>query len=76
MRNEQRAPSSGGPFAESTVDPAEIRKFERMAAEWWDPDGKFRPLHRLNPVRLGYIRDDRRRAFRPRREGRKTASPD
>jgi 2-polyprenyl-6-hydroxyphenyl methylase/3-demethylubiquinone-9 3-methyltransferase len=28
-----------------------------MAAEWWDPDGKFRPLHRLNPVRLAYIRD-------------------
>ncbi len=41
----------------TTVDPAEIRKFEKMAAEWWDPDGKFRPLHRFNPVRLGYIRD-------------------
>ena len=43
--------------SKTTVDPAEIRKFERMAAEWWDPDGKFRPLHRFNPVRLGYIRD-------------------
>ena len=41
----------------TTVDPTEIRKFERMAAEWWDPDGKFRPLHRFNPVRLGYIRE-------------------
>jgi len=40
----------------STVDPAEIRKFERMAAEWWDARGKFRPLHKFNPVRLGYIR--------------------
>jgi 2-polyprenyl-6-hydroxyphenyl methylase/3-demethylubiquinone-9 3-methyltransferase len=40
-----------------TVDPTEIRKFERMAAEWWDPDGKFKPLHKFNPVRLGYIRD-------------------
>lgn len=40
-----------------TVDPAEIAKFERMAAEWWNPDGKFRPLHRFNPVRLGYVRD-------------------
>ena len=57
MRNEQRATVLRGPLAESTVDPAEIRKFERMATEWWDPDGKFSPLHRLNPVRLGYIRE-------------------
>ncbi len=41
----------------ATVDPAEIRKFERMAAEWWAPDGKFRPLHKLNPARLAYVRD-------------------
>ena len=41
----------------ATVDPAEIAKFERMAAEWWDADGKFRPLHRFNPVRIGYVRD-------------------
>ncbi|MEV8467982.1 bifunctional 2-polyprenyl-6-hydroxyphenol methylase/3-demethylubiquinol 3-O-methyltransferase UbiG [Fluviibacterium sp. DFM31] len=39
----------------STVDPAEIAKFEAMAAEWWDPDGKFKPLHMLNPCRLDYI---------------------
>jgi 2-polyprenyl-6-hydroxyphenyl methylase/3-demethylubiquinone-9 3-methyltransferase len=39
------------------VDPAEVEKFERMAAEWWSPDGKFRPLHKLNPVRLAFIRD-------------------
>ena len=38
-----------------TVDPAEIAKFEAMAAEWWDPSGKFKPLHMLNPCRLGYI---------------------
>ncbi len=36
------------------VDPAEIAKFEAMAAEWWDPAGKFKPLHMLNPCRLGY----------------------
>ena len=36
------------------ADPAEIAKFEAMAAEWWDPDGKFRPLHMMNPCRLGY----------------------
>jgi 2-polyprenyl-6-hydroxyphenyl methylase/3-demethylubiquinone-9 3-methyltransferase len=41
----------------STVDPAEIERFSRIAEEWWDPAGKFAPLHRLNPVRLGYIRD-------------------
>ena len=38
-------------------DPAELEKFRRMAAEWWDPSGKFKPLHRFNPVRLEYIRD-------------------
>jgi 2-polyprenyl-6-hydroxyphenyl methylase/3-demethylubiquinone-9 3-methyltransferase len=41
----------------STIDPAEVERFSRMADEWWDPTGKFAPLHRLNPVRLGYIRD-------------------
>ena len=43
--------------AETTVDPADIERFSRIADEWWDPSGKFAPLHRLNPVRLGYIRD-------------------
>ncbi|GGL55526.1 bifunctional 2-polyprenyl-6-hydroxyphenol methylase/3-demethylubiquinol 3-O-methyltransferase UbiG [Wenxinia marina] len=38
-----------------TVDDAEIAKFEAMAAEWWDPSGKFKPLHMLNPCRLDYI---------------------
>ncbi len=41
----------------STVDPAEIERFSRIADEWWDPTGKFAPLHRLGPVRIGYIRD-------------------
>jgi 2-polyprenyl-6-hydroxyphenyl methylase / 3-demethylubiquinone-9 3-methyltransferase len=39
----------------NTVDPAEVAKFEAMAAEWWDPAGKFKPLHMLNPCRLDYI---------------------
>ena len=43
--------------AGASVDPAEIAKFTAMAEAWWDPQGKFRPLHRLNPVRLTYIRD-------------------
>jgi 2-polyprenyl-6-hydroxyphenyl methylase / 3-demethylubiquinone-9 3-methyltransferase len=37
------------------VDAAELAKFEAMAAEWWDPGGKFRPLHMLNPCRLDYV---------------------
>lgn len=40
---------------QTTVDPAEIAKFEAMAAEWWDPAGKFKPLHLMNPIRLDYI---------------------
>ncbi len=40
---------------QSTIDPAEVAKFEAMAAEWWDLDGKFKPLHMLNPCRLDYI---------------------
>ncbi|WP_425082231.1 bifunctional 2-polyprenyl-6-hydroxyphenol methylase/3-demethylubiquinol 3-O-methyltransferase UbiG [Ruegeria arenilitoris] len=39
----------------NTVDPSEIAKFEAMAAEWWDPHGKFKPLHMMNPCRLDYI---------------------
>lgn len=39
----------------NTIDPAEVAKFEAMAAEWWDPNGKFKPLHMLNPCRLDYI---------------------
>lgn len=39
----------------TTIDPAEVAKFEAMAAEWWDPNGKFKPLHEMNPCRLDYI---------------------
>jgi 2-polyprenyl-6-hydroxyphenyl methylase/3-demethylubiquinone-9 3-methyltransferase len=41
----------------SSVDAAEIAKFAAMAEEWWDPSGKFAPLHKFNPVRIGFIRD-------------------
>jgi 2-polyprenyl-6-hydroxyphenyl methylase / 3-demethylubiquinone-9 3-methyltransferase len=41
--------------AMTTIDPTEVAKFEAMAAEWWDPNGKFKPLHMLNPCRLDYI---------------------
>lgn len=41
----------------STIDQAEVDRFSAMAAEWWDPTGKFKPLHKFNPVRLAYLRD-------------------
>jgi 2-polyprenyl-6-hydroxyphenyl methylase / 3-demethylubiquinone-9 3-methyltransferase len=44
-------------MAASTLDPAEIQKFSALAAEWWNPRGPFGALHRLNPIRLQYIRD-------------------
>jgi 2-polyprenyl-6-hydroxyphenyl methylase/3-demethylubiquinone-9 3-methyltransferase len=43
--------------ARTTIDQAEVERFSAMAAEWWSPTGKFRPLHKFNPVRLAYIRD-------------------
>lgn len=42
-------------IATMTHDPAEIARFEATAARWWDPEGEFRPLHDLNPVRLAFI---------------------
>ena len=42
---------------QSTVDPSEVERFSALAAEWWDPRGKMAPLHKFNPVRIGYIRD-------------------
>jgi 2-polyprenyl-6-hydroxyphenyl methylase / 3-demethylubiquinone-9 3-methyltransferase len=47
----------------STVDPAEIAKFSKLSQEWWDPKGKMAPLHKINPLRLGYIRDAACRKF-------------
>ena len=47
----------------STVSPEEVARFERIAREWWDPNGPMRPLHRINPVRLAYIRDEACRRF-------------
>ncbi len=40
---------------QQNIDPAEVAKFDQLAARWWDPEGEFRPLHDLNPVRLEYI---------------------
>src|ERR1700739_3324591 len=43
--------------ATGTIDPAEAEHFGRLAADWWDPKGSSAMLHKLNPVRLAYIRD-------------------
>ncbi len=48
---------------QTTVDPAEIAKFSKLSAEWWDPNGKMAPLHRINPLRLTFIRDAACRKF-------------
>lgn len=53
----------------STLDPAEIEKFAALAADWWRADGPFAALHRMNPIRLGYIRDHAAKHFA--RSGRK-----
>jgi 2-polyprenyl-6-hydroxyphenyl methylase/3-demethylubiquinone-9 3-methyltransferase len=47
----------------TSIDPAEVERFSAMAAEWWDPRGKFKPLHLFNPVRLAFIRDEAARRF-------------
>ena len=41
----------------STIDPKDVAKFSAIADEWWDPEGKFKPLHQFNPIRLQFIRD-------------------
>ncbi len=51
------ARASAGARARSSVDEAEAARFARMAADWWDPDGAFRPLHRITPARIAFVRD-------------------
>ena len=41
----------------STINKTEIGKFNKLSAEWWDPEGSFKPLHKFNPIRIKYIRD-------------------
>ena len=42
----------------NSVNKKEIEKFSKMASEWWDPSGKFKPLHKFNPIRIKYIKDN------------------
>jgi 2-polyprenyl-6-hydroxyphenyl methylase/3-demethylubiquinone-9 3-methyltransferase len=58
MANKQTAtPKNQRGGARASLDEDEIDKFSALAEEWWDPSGSFRPLHRLNPTRLKFIRD-------------------
>jgi len=66
-RQRSRRPSRRRPRAaprrRSTIDAGEIANFAAVSRAWWDPDGEFRPLHRLNPVRLTFLRDQLARHF-------------
>jgi 2-polyprenyl-6-hydroxyphenyl methylase / 3-demethylubiquinone-9 3-methyltransferase len=55
--------ASDAPPVTPSIDPAEVAKFSAMAADWWNPNGKFKPLHRFNPVRLKFIRERAERHF-------------
>jgi 2-polyprenyl-6-hydroxyphenyl methylase/3-demethylubiquinone-9 3-methyltransferase len=46
-----------------SVNPADVARFSAVAAEWWDPKGKFAPLHKFNPIRLAFIREEALRRF-------------
>jgi 2-polyprenyl-6-hydroxyphenyl methylase/3-demethylubiquinone-9 3-methyltransferase len=42
----------------NTINKKEIQKFSKIANEWWNPEGKFKPLHKFNPIRIKYIKDN------------------
>jgi len=58
MRRMKTATARAAKNRPSTVDAGEIASFGKVSARWWDQDGEFRPLHRLNPARLEFIRDN------------------
>ena len=48
----------------STINKKEIDKFTKIAEEWWDPNGKFKPLHNFNPIRISYIKKNLIKSFK------------
>tara|TARA_S200000501_G_C20765482_1_gene718097 strand:- start:54 stop:782 length:729 start_codon:yes stop_codon:yes gene_type:complete len=48
----------------NTINKEEIQKFSKIAEEWWNPDGKFKPLHKFNPIRISYIKENIIKSFR------------
>jgi len=63
MAVQPNPPAAPSRAATSTVEPAEIAKFSKLSEQWWDPKGKMAPLHKINPLRLTYIRDAACRKF-------------
>ena len=55
----------------NTINKKEIEKFSRIAEEWWNPDGKFKPLHKFNPIRISYIKDNIINTFKLKNEENK-----
>ncbi|MBN8530904.1 MAG: bifunctional 2-polyprenyl-6-hydroxyphenol methylase/3-demethylubiquinol 3-O-methyltransferase UbiG [Alphaproteobacteria bacterium] len=62
-------PSPSPAFSAPSVDAEEIRRFSALAETWWAPDGPMKPLHRLNPVRLAFLRDRAMEHFQMKNEG-------
>ena len=52
----------------TTINKEEIQKFSNLADEWWDVNGKFKPLHMFNPIRIEYILDEISKHFKINRE--------
>ena len=48
----------------TTINKEEIQKFSRLAEEWWDVNGKFKPLHMFNPIRISYITESIKKHFK------------
>ena len=48
----------------NSVNSKEIEKFSKIAEEWWDPNGKFKPLHKFNPIRISYIKENIIKTFK------------
>ena len=54
----------------NTINKEEIEKFSKIADEWWDPSGKFKPLHKFNPIRISYIKDSITNIFKIKNENK------
>ena len=57
-------------MANNTINKEEIEKFSKIANEWWDPNGKFKPLHKFNPIRISYIKDSIKNIFKINNENK------
>src|SRR5579864_3335539 len=57
LRLEVRSSAMPAPQAHSSIDPADVARFEALGDDWWDPAGSMRPLHQINPLRVAWLRD-------------------